>query len=129
MGCAIARPAGSCSSTFGATFPRAGSFAAEGHHLPIPSQSRSAQGALSALMLAGGDTVERFSLPGGASLLEEGETSNKLYFLRAGRLAAIRRRPEGAPRLLNIIWPGEGIGEISLLANIPHSASVLALRD
>jgi NTE family protein len=93
------------------------------------SDQTAADGALLALVLAGGDRLERFSLPGGAALLEEGETSNKLYILRAGRLAAIRRQPEGPPRLLNMIWPGEGIGEISLLAGIPHSASVIALRD
>ena len=84
---------------------------------------------LAAIMLAKMDGVESFALPGGASLLEEGETSDSLYMLRTGRLAAIRRRREGAPQLLNFISPGEGVGEISLLGGVPHSATVIALRD
>src|SRR5437868_7147185 len=87
------------------------------------------EGALAAFMIAGGVGVESFALPGGASLLEAGETSGMLYMLRTGRLAAIERKAGAPPRLLNLIWPGEGIGEISLLADIPHTASVIALRD
>jgi NTE family protein len=92
-------------------------------------ETNGTKGALAALMLAGGDGVESFALPGGAALLEAGETSGMLYMLRTGRLAAIERQAGASPRLLNLIWPGEGIGEISLLADIPHTASVVALRD
>lgn len=94
-----------------------------------PEKTNGAQSALAALMLAGGGAVQSFTLPGGATLMEAGETSGMLYMLRAGRLAAIQRQPGAQPRLLNMIWPGEGIGEISLLADIPHTASVVALRD
>jgi NTE family protein len=92
-------------------------------------RKKRSENVLAALMLAGGPEIESFALPGGAPLIEAGETSNMLYLLRAGRLAAIQRQSGVAPRLLGLIWPGEGIGEISLLADIPHTASVIALRD
>jgi len=92
-------------------------------------RKKRSESVLAALMLAGGPEIESFALPGGAPLIEAGETSNMLYLLRAGRLAAIQRQSGAAPRLLGLIWPGEGIGEISLLADIPHTATVIALRD
>jgi NTE family protein len=94
-----------------------------------PGSGIGTDGALAALMLAGGADVESFALPGGAPLIEAGETSGMVYMLRTGRLAAIQRQAGSPPRLLGIIWPGEGIGEISFLADIPHTATVVALRD
>ena len=85
--------------------------------------------ALAALMEAGGPDIRHFALPGGATLFEEGETTGMVYMARAGRLAAIVNEPGREPRWLGIIGPGEPIGEISLLANIPHTATVVALRD
>jgi NTE family protein len=78
-------------------------------------------------MAADDSEVIRLALPGGGTLIEAGETSGMVYVLRAGRLAAIRAGTP--PELLGLIWPGEAIGEISLLADIPHTATVVAMRD
>ncbi|HUO93196.1 MAG TPA: patatin-like phospholipase family protein [Rhizomicrobium sp.] len=69
----------------------------------------------------------RLALPGGATLIAAGETSGMVYVLAAGRLAAVTA--DDPPRLLGLIWPGEAIGEISVLADIPHTATVVAVRD
>jgi NTE family protein len=82
---------------------------------------------LAALMAADDSEVLHLALPGGGTLIEAGETSGMVYVLRAGRLAAVRAG--NPPELLGLIWPGEAIGEISLLADIPHTATVVALRD
>lgn len=89
----------------------------------------SARGALAALMEAGGPEVQSFALPGGATLFEAGETTDLLYVVRAGRLAAIQDEAGREPRWLGVIGPGEPIGEIALLADTPHMARVVALRD
>jgi NTE family protein len=80
-------------------------------------------------MAANEADVLHLALPGGGTLIEAGETSGMVYMLLAGRLAAVRRGADGVPQLLGLIWPGEAIGEISLLADIPHTATVVALRD
>lgn len=70
-----------------------------------------------------------FSLPGGATLFAAGDRSEQLYFVRAGRLGAFRREPGHEVQFLGVIRPGEPAGEMSLIANAPHSADVVALRD
>jgi NTE family protein len=70
-----------------------------------------------------------FSLPGGQTLFAAGDSSDQLYFLRAGRLGAFRREQGHEVQFLGVIRPGEPAGEMSLIANAPHSADVVALRD
>lgn len=70
-----------------------------------------------------------FSLPGGQTLFAAGDGSDQLYFLRAGRLGAFRREQGHEVQFLGVIRPGEPAGEMSLIANAPHSADVVALRD
>jgi len=70
-----------------------------------------------------------FSLPGGQTLFAAGDRSNELYFLRAGRLGAFRREQGHEAQFLGVIRPGEPAGEMSLIADAPHSADVVALRD
>jgi NTE family protein len=83
--------------------------------------------ALAALMAADDSEVLTLALPGGGTLFEAGETSGMVYVLRTGRLAAVQ--PGNPPEFLGLVWPGEAIGEISLLADIPHTATVVAMRD
>ncbi len=70
-----------------------------------------------------------FSLPGGSHLFTAGESADHLYFLRAGRLGAFRREEGQERQFLGIIRPGEAAGEMALIAQAPHSATVVALRD
>ena len=70
-----------------------------------------------------------FSLPGGATLFKSGDPSDQLYFLRAGRLGAFRREDGMEPQFLGVIRPGEPAGEMSLIAGVPHTGNVVALRD
>lgn len=70
-----------------------------------------------------------FSLPGGQKLYSAGDPADQLYFLRTGRLGAFRRDEGQEPQFLGVIRPGEPAGEMSLIADAPHSADVVALRD
>lgn len=70
-----------------------------------------------------------FSLPGGQTLFTAGDRSDQLYFVRAGRLGAFRREQGQEAQFLGVIRPGEPAGEMSLIADAPHSADVVALRD
>lgn len=64
---------------------------------------------------------------GGQTLYRAGERTGRLFYLRAGDLAAFRDAPDAT--LLGVIKPGEVIGEMALLSGSPHSATVVALRD
>ncbi len=70
-----------------------------------------------------------FSLPGGSKLFGHGDASDQLFVVRTGRLGAFRREEGQEPQFLGIIRPGEPAGEMSLIAGIPHTAEVYALRD
>lgn len=70
-----------------------------------------------------------FSLPGGSKLFGQGDASNTLYVVRTGRLGAFRRDEGQEPHFLGVIRPGEPAGEMALIAGVPHSADVYALRD
>jgi len=73
--------------------------------------------------------VEWFCLPAGQMLFAEGEPSDAFYLLRSGALAAFRDGAMGRPNLLGYIRAGEPVGEMSMLEERPHSASVYAMRD
>ncbi len=70
-----------------------------------------------------------FSLPGGQHLFDAGDAAADLYFLRAGRLGAIRHHEGEEPRFLGVIRPGEPAGEMAVIAGQAHTATVVALRD
>jgi NTE family protein len=80
-----------------------------------------------------GDAMARdvtwFSLPGGQTLCETGEQSDQLFFLRTGRLGAIRREEGQEPQFLGVIRPGEPAGEMAMITGARHTATVVALRD
>lgn len=73
--------------------------------------------------------VTWFALPGGATLFEADEPADHLYFLRAGRLGVFRKEEGGEPQFFGVIRPGEPAGEMALITGLPHSGSVVALRD
>jgi len=75
------------------------------------------------------EEIAWFSLPGGQPLYGPGDPADQLYLLRTGRLGVFRREPGREPEFLGVIRPGEPVGEMSLLAQAPHSADVVALRD
>lgn len=74
-------------------------------------------------------SLEWVELPGGQTLMTQGETGDALYLLVSGRLRAIMQADGEAPRLVGEITRGEIVGEMSLLTDEPRMATVLALRD
>ena len=77
------------------------------------------------------DILQRFedmtptSFPAGTALIEEGRQTGKLYVLKSGTLE-VRRR--GTP-VITVTDPGAVVGEMSVLLERPHTASVIALTD
>jgi NTE family protein len=70
-----------------------------------------------------------YSAPAGWPLMLAGEPSDGVSFLMTGSLGAFRPIDRGNHQLLGYIRPGEPVGEMAMIANEPHSASVFAMRD
>jgi NTE family protein len=68
------------------------------------------------------------SLSSGDWLFREGEPSDRMFVVLAGRLDVIQQSPTG-PRTLRLILPGEAVGEVGVLTGASRSASVQARRD
>ena len=65
----------------------------------------------------------------GAVVLREGESADKAYVVERGEVEVRRRGANGEDVVLATLGPGEWIGEMGLLLQLPRSASVVVTRD
>ena len=79
----------------------------------------------SALLSAG----RRMEVPSGSSLLFEGDLSGRVVVMLHGSARVFATAANGREVLLNIVGPGEILGEVSALDGGPHSASVTTIGD
>jgi predicted acylesterase/phospholipase RssA/CRP-like cAMP-binding protein len=73
--------------------------------------------------------VEWRRVAAGEVLLRQGEPSDALYAVVTGRLRALIADAEGNERAVREIGAWSTVGELGLLAALPRSATVLAVRD
>ena len=64
--------------------------------------------------------------PAGATLLRQGETGVGLFIITAGNAQVSQQTPEGDVRDLGSFGRGEVLGEMSLLDDLPRTATVTA---
>lgn len=67
-------------------------------------------------------------VPGGASLIRQGDHGDSAYIVSAGRMRVSVSTAEGE-LVESEVGPGELIGEIALMADRPRTANVTAIRD
>jgi SulP family sulfate permease len=65
----------------------------------------------------------------GEHAIRQGERSEEMYFIEAGRLTALLEQPSGGRVRLRTILPGTVIGEVACYLGLPRSASVIADQD
>ena len=68
---------------------------------------------------------QRRSVPAGRTVISEGHTTGHLYVLIEGRLEVIK----GDAVVASIGEPGAVLGEMSVLLDTPHTATVRAAQD
>lgn len=117
---------------------RSGAGSRERRMLPGFESSRSIAGFLSAVpMLAGAqpDELERLAataaelrVRGGDVIFYDGEKGDCLFVVVTGRLEVVVMR-DGAEELMTVLYPGDVVGELAVLASEPRSATVRARRD
>jgi NTE family protein len=72
--------------------------------------------------------VRWIQLAGGDALMRQGDPGDALYLLVSGRLR-VTIEEDGQARVVRELSRGEIIGEMSLIADAPRSATVVAIRD
>lgn len=73
--------------------------------------------------LIAGAVVKR-RLKRGEAIVEQGKKSNALFILLTGRARVIATDARGREVILATLGPGDYLGEMSLIDNLPHSATV-----
>jgi len=62
-------------------------------------------------------------------LIEEGGTSHEMYWVLSGKFVVTKLNDENKKIVIGEVLPGELVGEMSFLDNLPRSAGVRALED
>ncbi len=75
------------------------------------------------------DHLEWVELPGGATLLKQGDPGDSMYLIVSGRLRAYISDESGHQRMVREISRGQTVGEMSLYTDEPRSATLVAIRD
>ena len=76
--------------------------------------------------LAVSDAVVKRRFKRGEVIVEQGKKSNALFILLNGRARVLTADSRGREVILATLQPGDHIGEMSLIDNEPHSATVRA---
>ncbi len=64
----------------------------------------------------------------GARLLQQGETGVGLFIITGGRVRVVQQGPSGDERDLGVFERGSVLGELSLLDDLPRTATVVAME-
>jgi len=72
-------------------------------------------------------TMRQF--PKGRVIINEGEHSDSLYAIVAGKVKVLVSEEDGKEIILSILGPGEFFGELSLIDNQPRSATVVTMES
>ncbi len=77
--------------------------------------------------LGEGARLRRFSK--GSHLFYQGDPGDILYIVLSGRVKTVVDSPEGRELTVNVLNPGDFVGELSILDGEPRSATGTALED
>lgn len=81
------------------------------------------------MLLSLSQSMSLISIKGGDYLMKQGEQADCLYILAHGRLLVTVKTPHSDEHKIGEIGVGDIVGEMSLLTDMPRSATVRAVRD
>ena len=77
-----------------------------------------------AVLLGGISDFEKDSL-----IVRQGETEKWMYVVLEGKVEVWKSRPDGSRDMLSLLIPGDVIGEIALVSDLPRTTDVKAVQD
>ena len=75
------------------------------------------------------DQMAPVRLDRGEQVFAESEPGDRLYVVAEGKVKLVRRSSDGRENLLNVVGPGEMLGELSLFDPGPRTSSAVAVTD
>ena len=75
------------------------------------------------------DHLQWMELPGGQTLMNQGDPGDAMYLIVSGRLRTYIADEDGQQRMVREITRGQVVGEMSLYTDEPRSATLVAIRD
>lgn len=75
------------------------------------------------------DQLQWVELPGGQTLMNQGDPGDAMYMIVSGRLRTYIADEDGQQRMVREITRGQVVGEMSLYTDEPRSATLVAIRD
>lgn len=73
--------------------------------------------------------MNAYRVPAGEAIVREGDKNSYFSILVEGRIAVYKENSDDEVKLLNFIPTGKIFGEISVIDNLPYSASLIAESD
>jgi CRP/FNR family transcriptional regulator len=65
----------------------------------------------------------------GICLFHQGELVNAVYLIKAGKVKLVQVTPEGRAAILDVLGPGEVLGETALFQDLPQPFSAIVLEE
>ncbi|MGM0593826.1 MAG: cyclic nucleotide-binding domain-containing protein [Pseudomonadota bacterium] len=75
------------------------------------------------------DYIHAYQAPAGCTLLTEGEREKLLWFIVEGKVDVYKETRPGEQKRLATIRAGKTLGEMAMIDDQPHSASVVTASD
>jgi NTE family protein len=74
-------------------------------------------------------SLEWLEVPGGHTLMTQGEAGDAMYLVLSGRLRSYVNDEDGTPQFAREMGRGQIVGEMSLVTGQPRRATVVTIRD
>ena len=74
-------------------------------------------------------SAQRYDLPHGQSLFRQGTACPGLHLVASGRIKLSIQAEHGSERVIDLVGPGESLGELALLMSQPYMMSAEAVAD
>ena len=66
----------------------------------------------------------------GTTIIAQGDTGVGLYIIKSGKVKVVQAtNPDRAEEILAVVGPGDVLGEMALLDDLPRSATLVAVDD
>ncbi|MDO4904364.1 MAG: cyclic nucleotide-binding domain-containing protein [Lautropia sp.] len=70
-----------------------------------------------------GEVMRVYDAPAGQTLITEGDQGDFMLLLMTGCMEVVRTGPHGFPNRIAMAWPGQTLGEMSMIDGMPRFAS------